>query len=74
MFQQSCVPVMLFYAIICWGSSTKKMDPTQRDRLVRRVSSVAGIELEPITSVSVIRTLNKSALCAHSVPETHELV
>lgn len=50
------------------------MDMTQLDRLVRRVSSVVGKELEPITSVSVKRTLNKSALCAQSVPETDELV
>lgn len=59
MFYQSVVASVLFYAVACWGGSTKKRDAGRLDRLVRKAGSVVGAELECITSVSDKRTMNK---------------
>ncbi|KAG5279123.1 hypothetical protein AALO_G00106350 [Alosa alosa] len=59
MFYQSVVASVLFYAVVCWGGSTKKKDAGRIDRLVRKAGSVVGAELECITSLSDKRTLNK---------------
>ena len=59
MFYQSVVASVLFYAVACWGGSTRKRDAGRLDRLVRKAGSVVGADLECITSVSDKRTLNK---------------
>ena len=59
MFYQSVVASVLFYAVVCWGGSTKKRDAGRLDRLVRKAGSVVGAELESITSVAEKRTLSK---------------
>ena len=59
MIYQSVVAGVLFYAVVCWGGSTKKRDAGQLERLVRKAGSVVGAELECITSVSDKRTLSK---------------
>ncbi|KAG5267587.1 hypothetical protein AALO_G00223400 [Alosa alosa] len=59
MFYQSVVASVLFYAVVCWGGSTKKKDAGRLDRLVRKAGSVVGAELECITSISDKRALNK---------------
>ena len=59
MFYQSVVASVLFYAVVCWGGSTKKKDAGRLDRLVRKAGSVVGAELECITSVANKRTLTK---------------
>ncbi|KAG5274935.1 hypothetical protein AALO_G00141800 [Alosa alosa] len=59
MFYQSVVASVLFYAVVCWGGSTKKKDAGRIDRLVRKAGSVVGAELECITSLSDKGTLNK---------------
>ncbi|KAK0148991.1 RNA-directed DNA polymerase from mobile element jockey [Merluccius polli] len=59
MVYQSVVASVLFYAVACWGGSTRKRDAGRLDRLVRKAGSVVGAELECITSVSDKRTLNK---------------
>ena len=52
MFYQSVVASVLFYAVVCWGGSTKKRDAGRLDRLVRKAGSVVGAELESIASVA----------------------
>ena len=59
MFYQSVVAGVLFYAVVCWGGSTKKRDAGRLERLVRKAGSVVGTELKCITSVSDKRTLSK---------------
>ncbi|KAL6109546.1 uncharacterized protein ACO6RY_12648 [Pungitius sinensis] len=59
MFYQSDVASVLFYAVVCWGGSTKKKDAGRLDRLVKKAGSVVGAELECITSVADKRTLTK---------------
>ena len=53
MFYQSVVASVLFYAVVCWGGSTKKRDAGRLDRLVRKA---VGAELENIASVAEKRT------------------
>lgn len=58
MFDHSVVASILFYAVVCWGGSTKKSDDRRLDRLVKKAGSVVGAELESITSVADKRTLS----------------
>ena len=71
MFYQSVVASVLFYAVVCWGGSTKKRDAGRLDRLVRKAGSVVGAELESIASVAEKRTLSKLLTIMDN--ETHPL-
>ncbi len=55
MFYQT---VILFYAVVFWGSSIKKRDATRLDKLVKKSGSVVGVEIDSVTSVAESRTLN----------------
>ncbi|KAI4903986.1 hypothetical protein NFI96_007177 [Prochilodus magdalenae] len=59
MFYQSVVASVLFYAVVCWGGSISRKDAGRCDRLVRKASSVLGLELESLTSLAERRALNK---------------
>lgn len=59
MFYQSVVASVLFYAVVCWGGSSKKRDAARLDRLVRRAGSVVGTELDSLVTVAERRTLDK---------------
>ena len=59
MFYQSVVASVLFYAVVCWGGSSKKRDSARLDRLVRRAGSVVGTELDSLVTVAERRTLDK---------------
>lgn len=59
MFYQSVVASVLFYAVVCWGGSSKKRDTGRLDRLVRRAGSVVGTELDSLVTVAERRTLDK---------------
>lgn len=59
MFYQSVVASVLFYAVVCWGGSTKRKDAGRLERLVKKAGSVVGAELECTTSVADKRTLTK---------------
>ncbi|XP_045927410.1 uncharacterized protein LOC123984521 isoform X2 [Micropterus dolomieu] len=50
---------VLFYAVVCWGRSSKKRDAGRLDRLVRRAGSVVGSELDSLVTVAERRTLDK---------------
>ena len=50
---------VLLYAVVCWGGSIKKRDAGRLDRLVRKAGSVAGVELESLTSVAEKRAVSK---------------
>ena len=71
MFYQSVVASVLFYAVVCWGGSTKKRDAGRLDRLVRKAGSVVGAELESITSVAEKIILSKLLTIMDN--ETHPL-
>ena len=59
MFYQSMVASVLFFAVVCWGGSSKKRDAARLDRLVRRAGSVVGTELDSLVTVAERRTLDK---------------
>lgn len=46
MYYQSTVSSILFYAIVCWGGSTRKRDVLRLDRLMRKAGSVVGLGLD----------------------------
>ncbi|XP_065809417.1 uncharacterized protein [Labrus bergylta] len=60
MFYQSVVASVLFYAVVCWGGSSKKRDAAQLDRLVRKAGSVVDAELDSLVTVAERRTLNRT--------------
>ena len=43
MFYQSVVASVIFYAVVCWGGSSKKRDSARLDRLVKRAGSVVTV-------------------------------
>lgn len=59
MFYQSVVASVLFYAVVCWGGSSKRRDAGRLDRLVRRAGSVVGSELDSLVTVAERWTLDK---------------
>ncbi|KAL2098435.1 hypothetical protein ACEWY4_007642 [Coilia grayii] len=59
MFYQSVMASVLFYAVVCWGGSTRKRDNGRLDRLVRKAGSVVGMELESLTTIAERRTLSR---------------
>uniref|UniRef100_A0AAX7SRS8 HotDog ACOT-type domain-containing protein n=1 Tax=Astatotilapia calliptera TaxID=8154 RepID=A0AAX7SRS8_ASTCA len=59
MFYQSVVAGVLFYAVVCWGSSTAKKDSSRLEKLIRRAGSVVGMKLDTLVTVGEKRTLKK---------------
>ena len=59
LFHQSVVASVLLYAVVCWGSSTRKKDSLRMDKVVRRASSVVGIEQESVVAAAERRTMDK---------------
>ena len=59
MFYQSVMASVLFYAVVCWGGSTRKRDNGRLDRLVRKAGFVVGMELESLTTIAERRTLSR---------------
>ena len=59
LFYQFVVASVLFYAVVCWGGSTKKRDAGRLEKLIKKAGSVVGTELECVTSVADKRTLSK---------------
>ena len=59
MFYQSVVASVLFYAVVCWGGSSRRRDAGRMDRLVRSAGSVVGTELDSLVTVAERRTLDK---------------
>ncbi|XP_072252925.1 trace amine-associated receptor 13c-like [Leuresthes tenuis] len=53
------VASVLFYAVVCWGGSSKKRDSDRLDRLVSSAGSVAGTKLDSLVTVAERRTLDK---------------
>lgn len=37
MFYQAAVAGVLFYAVVCWGCSTRSKDNNQLNRIIRKV-------------------------------------
>ncbi|KAG5276526.1 hypothetical protein AALO_G00106690 [Alosa alosa] len=62
MFYQSVVASVLFYAVVCWGGSTRKKDVGRIDRLVRKAGSVVGAELECSIRSGEGSRINKSCI------------
>lgn len=59
MLYQTVVTSGLFYAVVCWGVRTKKKGTLRLDKVIQKVGSVVGAQLESLTSVADARTLNK---------------
>uniref|UniRef100_A0A8C4X371 B30.2/SPRY domain-containing protein n=1 Tax=Erpetoichthys calabaricus TaxID=27687 RepID=A0A8C4X371_ERPCA len=59
MFYQTVVASALFYAVVFWGGSIKRKDASRLDKLVRKASSMVGMELDSLTSVAERRALSR---------------
>ncbi|XP_059801863.1 uncharacterized protein LOC132378747 [Hypanus sabinus] len=59
MFYRSVVESALFFVVACSGGSIKKRDASRLNKLVRKAGSVAGTELESMTSVAERRALSR---------------
>ncbi|XP_051791640.1 uncharacterized protein LOC127530035 [Erpetoichthys calabaricus] len=59
MFYQTVVASALFYTVVCWGGSIKKRDASCLDKLVRKASSIVGMELDSLTSVAEQQALSR---------------
>ncbi|XP_058254652.1 uncharacterized protein LOC131359093 [Hemibagrus wyckioides] len=59
MFYQTVVASAFFYAAVCWGGSIKKKVASRLDKLVRKVSSIVGSELDSLISVAARRALSR---------------
>ncbi|TWW77451.1 hypothetical protein D4764_12G0008410 [Takifugu flavidus] len=59
MFYQSVVASVLSYAVVCWGGSATKADLSRLEKLIRRASSVVGMKLKPLATVTERRTIDK---------------
>lgn len=57
-YLQSVVASVLFYAVVCWGGSSKKRDAARLDRL-RKVGSVVRAELDSLVMVTERKTLKR---------------
>ncbi len=58
MFYQSGVAGVLFYAVVCWGGSTRRRDDPRLNKIIRRAGSV-GVELDSVEAVVEQRTQSK---------------
>ena len=58
-FYQPVVASALFFAVVCWGSSTSKKDISRINTLIQKAGHVIGSELETFVSVRDRRTLDK---------------
>ena len=59
MFYQSVVTSVLFYTVVCWGSSLSKKDTSRLDKLIRWAGSVVGMKLGSLVTVAERRTPDK---------------
>ena len=75
MFYQSVVASVRFYAVVCWGGSSRRRDAGRLDRLVRRAGSVVGTELDSLVTVAERRTPDKllSITGQHPPPSARHL-
>ena len=72
MFHQSVVASVLFYAVVCWGGSSKKRDTSRLHRLVTRAGSVVDRELDSLVTVAERRTLDKLLSILDSAQHLHQ--
>jgi len=59
MFHQSVVASVLFFAVVCWGGNTNTRDTGRMNKLVRKASSVVGVQLDNLEEVAEGRTRRK---------------
>ena len=58
-FHQSVVASVIFFAAMCWGSSTRASDTNRLDKIIKKAGSVLGCRLDSFETVVERRTLNK---------------
>lgn len=58
-FSQTFVASALFCAVVCWGGSIKRRDVSRLDKLVRKLGSVVGTQLESLASVAEQQALSR---------------
>ena len=58
-FYQSVVASVLFFAVVCWGSSIGASDTNRLKKLIRKAGSVIGCKQDTLESVVERRTLKK---------------
>ena len=76
MFYQSVVASVLFFAVVCWGGDTNTRDTGRLNKLVRKASSVVGVQLDNLEEVAEGRTRRKlDSILENPSPPLHaELV
>ena len=75
MFYRSVVASVIFFAVVCWGGGIGTCGANKPGKLVRKASSVVGMELdsvEAVTEKSMRRKL-KTTMDHHSHPLYVEL-
>ncbi len=58
-FYQSTVASALFFAVVCWGGGIRAGEASRLNKLVRKASSVVGLELDSLESVAERRMKDK---------------
>ncbi len=51
-FYQSVVASALFFAVVCWGGGIRAGEASRLNKLVRKASSVVGLDLDSLESVA----------------------
>nr|XP_010780298.1 PREDICTED: von Willebrand factor A domain-containing protein 7-like [Notothenia coriiceps] len=59
MFYQSVVASVLFFAVVCWGGNKNTRDTGRLNKLVRKASSVVGVQLDNLEEVAEGRARRK---------------
>ncbi len=58
-FCQSVVASALFFAVVCWGGGIRTGEASRLNKVVRKASSVVGLELDNLESVAERRMKDK---------------
>ncbi|KAK0152207.1 hypothetical protein N1851_006440 [Merluccius polli] len=72
MFYQSVVASTLFFAVACWGGGIKAGETNRLNKLVRKASSVVGLELDSLEAVAERRMRDKIKTSVNFVDEDYD--
>ena len=59
MFYQSIVASVLFYGVVCWGGGIKAGEQNKLNKIIKKASSVVGLQMESLKSVAERRIRDK---------------
>ena len=59
MFYRSVVSSILLYAVVCWGGGIKAWELNKLNKIIKKASSVVGLQIEGLQSVAERRIRDK---------------